>query len=250
VGETLTYDTAHRLTQVSGTAPMSIAYHANGNIDTKTGHGTYSYDPNHPHRVVATSEGASFSYDANGNMTDRDGTTLTWTSDNKPAQISAAGHTRQFSYAPSRARFRQVATEGGQSTETLYIAGGLYERVSGPTAPSTATTSSLAARRWRCTCAAATTTTRRATCTPTTWAAWRRSPTRAGHCSRGWVLTPYLGGYPERVASCLYLMGRKAEAREFIENFPEKYREYIEGFATPFLELLHQEGVTSAVSGK
>ena len=65
-------------------------------------------------------------------MTDRDGTTLTWTSDNKPAQISAAGHTRQFSYAPSRARFRQVATEGGQSTETLYIAGGLYERVSGP----------------------------------------------------------------------------------------------------------------------
>jgi hypothetical protein len=60
----------------------------------------------------------------------------------------------------------------------------------------------------------------------------------------------YLGGYPERVASCLYLMGRKAEAREFIENFPEKYREYIDGFTTPFLELLDQEGVTSAVSGK
>lgn len=59
-----------------------------------------------------------------------------------------------------------------------------------------------------------------------------------------------LGGYPESVASCLYLMGRKAEAREFIENFPEKYREYIEGFATPFLELLDQEGVTSSVSGQ
>lgn len=60
----------------------------------------------------------------------------------------------------------------------------------------------------------------------------------------------YLGGYPERVASCLYLMNRKAEARQFIETFPEKYRDYIEGFATPFLELLDQEGVTSAVAGQ
>lgn len=59
-----------------------------------------------------------------------------------------------------------------------------------------------------------------------------------------------LGGYPERVASCLYLMGRKAEARAFIETFPEKYQEYIEGFAKPFLELLDQEGVTSAVTGQ
>jgi len=59
-----------------------------------------------------------------------------------------------------------------------------------------------------------------------------------------------LGGYPERVASCLYLMGRKAEARAFIEDFPEKYGEYIEGFAKPFLEFLDNEGVTpsSAVS--
>lgn len=47
-----------------------------------------------------------------------------------------------------------------------------------------------------------------------------------------------LGGYPERLASCLCLMGRKVEAREFIENFPEKYREYIDDFAKPFLELL------------
>lgn len=58
-----------------------------------------------------------------------------------------------------------------------------------------------------------------------------------------------LGGYPERVASCLYLMGRKEEAREFVENFPEKYREYIEGFAKPFLKLLDREGVTSALAG-
>lgn len=55
-----------------------------------------------------------------------------------------------------------------------------------------------------------------------------------------------LGGYPERVASCLYLMGRKAEARTFIESFPEKYQDYIEGFAKPFLELLDKEGVTSS----
>ncbi len=45
-----------------------------------------------------------------------------------------------------------------------------------------------------------------------------------------------LGAYPERVASCLYLMGRIEEAREFTESFLAKKKDYFEGFATPFLQ--------------
>lgn len=45
-----------------------------------------------------------------------------------------------------------------------------------------------------------------------------------------------LGAYPERVASCLYLMGRIEEAREFTESFLAKRKDYFEGFAIPFLQ--------------
>lgn len=45
-----------------------------------------------------------------------------------------------------------------------------------------------------------------------------------------------LGAYPERVASCLYLMGRIEEAREFTESFLAKKKDYFEGFAIPFLQ--------------
>lgn len=47
-----------------------------------------------------------------------------------------------------------------------------------------------------------------------------------------------LGAYPERYASCLYLMGRKAEARAFVERFLPRQRDYFEGFAIPFLQML------------
>ncbi len=53
-----------------------------------------------------------------------------------------------------------------------------------------------------------------------------------------------LGGYPERVASCLYLMGRKQEAREFVSGFLTRHRDYFEGFAVPFLEMLDKEEST------
>ena len=51
---------------------------------------------------------------------------------------------------------------------------------------------------------------------------------------------PMLGGYPERVATCLYLMGRKQEARSFVEDFLPDHRGYFEGFAVPFLEMLSE----------
>jgi len=47
-----------------------------------------------------------------------------------------------------------------------------------------------------------------------------------------------LGAYPERVASCLYLMGRKDEARSFVEEFLKEHRDYFEGFAVPFLKMM------------
>lgn len=47
-----------------------------------------------------------------------------------------------------------------------------------------------------------------------------------------------LGAYPERVASCLYLMGRKEEASSFVEGFLQGHCAYFEGFAVPFLRML------------
>ena len=50
-----------------------------------------------------------------------------------------------------------------------------------------------------------------------------------------------LGGYPERVACCLYLMGRFADAREFAVAFLAKEPDYFEGFAKPFLRMIEEE---------
>jgi hypothetical protein len=52
-----------------------------------------------------------------------------------------------------------------------------------------------------------------------------------------------LGAYPERYASCLYLMGRKGEAHAFVENFLPMHRDYFEGFAIPFLKMLDEVDV-------
>lgn len=46
-----------------------------------------------------------------------------------------------------------------------------------------------------------------------------------------------LGAYPERFATCLYLMDRKDEARTFVSGFLEAHRDYFQGFAIPFLKL-------------
>jgi hypothetical protein len=52
---------------------------------------------------------------------------------------------------------------------------------------------------------------------------------------------PMMGGYPQRVASCLYLMGRKDDARKFVEEYLPKHQEIFEGFAIPFLKKLDDE---------
>jgi len=50
-----------------------------------------------------------------------------------------------------------------------------------------------------------------------------------------------LAEYPERTAACLYLMGRKDEARSFTEKFLAQHRDYCDGFAVPFTEMLDRE---------
>jgi len=49
-----------------------------------------------------------------------------------------------------------------------------------------------------------------------------------------------LGGYPERVACCLYLMGRMDDARSFTEQFLAAQQDYFADFAVPFLRMLDE----------
>ena len=93
LSESFQYDALNRLHTVSGPSPMSITYdpHGLGNIQSKTGVGTYTYHPQRPHQVTSTTSGGSYSYDANGNMTSRNGATLTWPSYNLPSSLSSGG---------------------------------------------------------------------------------------------------------------------------------------------------------------
>jgi hypothetical protein len=53
-----------------------------------------------------------------------------------------------------------------------------------------------------------------------------------------------LGGCPELVACCLYLMGHKAQPQVFAENFAAKEPAYFGAFATGFLRMLKEEANT------
>ena len=50
-----------------------------------------------------------------------------------------------------------------------------------------------------------------------------------------------LGGNPERFAVCLYMLGRKVEAEDFLDAFPEDLKPYIEGFSIPFVKMIESE---------
>lgn len=57
-----------------------------------------------------------------------------------------------------------------------------------------------------------------------------------------------LGRVPERYATCLYMLGKKLEAKEFLECFPADYKKYIEGFSLPFIDKIKNESVK--INGK
>jgi hypothetical protein len=56
---------------------------------------------------------------------------------------------------------------------------------------------------------------------------------------------PIKGGYPQRVTSCLYLMGRKNEAREFVNIYLPGNEDTFGGFAESFLKTLNGESGTN-----
>jgi hypothetical protein len=53
-----------------------------------------------------------------------------------------------------------------------------------------------------------------------------------------------LGGYPESVACCLYLMGKEGEAAAFVRDFAVKEPSYFSGFAASFLKMCEDGGQT------
>ncbi len=50
-----------------------------------------------------------------------------------------------------------------------------------------------------------------------------------------------LGGYPEKVACCLYLMGEISRARAFVGDFLAREPDYFRSFAVPFLSMIGTE---------
>ncbi len=50
-----------------------------------------------------------------------------------------------------------------------------------------------------------------------------------------------LGGYPENVACCLFLMGRVGEAYAFAQDFLAQEPGYFRSFAIPFLHMIESE---------
>ena len=131
VHEVFSYDNRDRLdfmTSSSG-ALLDLAYDEIGNVTYKSDVGEYVYDATKKHAVVAAGAN-SYAYDASGAVVNASGTTISWASFDLPTRIlHPSGNYSTFDYGPDRARIRQVARAGGETIETVYAAGGLYERV-------------------------------------------------------------------------------------------------------------------------
>lgn len=131
VSETFGYDTRDRLDFVrsSSGAIVDLDYDEIGNVTYKSDVGTYRYDATKKHAVVQAGSN-TYAYDANGDVVNASGTTIDWASYDLPVRIAhTSGNYSSFEYGPDRSRIRQVALAGGETTETVYAAGGLYERV-------------------------------------------------------------------------------------------------------------------------
>ncbi|WP_269531870.1 Ig-like domain-containing protein [Chitinimonas sp. BJYL2] len=103
---------------------QEVTYFSNGNIQTKTGVGTYAYNlAGKPHAVsgvTGTLNGVAnptFTYDANGNMQSGAGRTFTWFSFNQPKQITGNGRTVNFLYDEDHLRVKEV--DGNTTTYTI-----------------------------------------------------------------------------------------------------------------------------------
>jgi RHS repeat-associated protein len=139
--ESFVYDALNRLDSSTrnGVTNLNVTIDAIGNLTLKSDvsasaynyttqqAGCTYYGHSQPH-AVRNVAGNAYCYDQNGNMTSRAGSSISWTSYNLPSVINSGTASSTFSYGPSRNRFRQMAVQGGVTTETIYVAG-LLEKV-------------------------------------------------------------------------------------------------------------------------
>ncbi|HEX6705225.1 MAG TPA: Ig-like domain-containing protein [Albitalea sp.] len=152
--ETFLYDSLNRLTTATlaaagvGTQTTNVGYDAIGNIQSKSGVGTYAYNASgaasvRPHAVsgvTGTVNGVvnpSYGYDNNGNML-TDGTrSFTWTSFNMPVTLTKTAQTGSpgagtgtFAYGPEHHRVKQTWVDSGKTLTTVYLSEPHFEKES------------------------------------------------------------------------------------------------------------------------
>lgn len=130
--ESFDYDVLNRLTTVRLTRraggpvvnnqiTQSLSYSDSGNIQSKTGVGSYTYGqtscgPAGPH-AVTNAGGVDYCYDANGNQwASSTGRNLSYSVFDKPLTITVPGETVSFSYGTGRELVKRVDNNGADST--------------------------------------------------------------------------------------------------------------------------------------
>ena len=120
--ESFFYDNLDRLTSVqkSGAAAMNITYLPNGNIDTKTGLGTYIYnDPLHIHAVTSVQN--------TGNIVSAEKQTINYNGFNKVSDITetvgADDYRLDFMYGPDQQRWKTILKKNSSEVKTILFAG-------------------------------------------------------------------------------------------------------------------------------
>ncbi|MFC0348389.1 RHS repeat domain-containing protein [Undibacterium danionis] len=121
-------------------ATQVFNYDSIGNIESKTGvgNGNYAYPPsgatsfgtygasnNRPHAVQSIPGIGSFTYDDNGNLKNGAGRSVEWTSFDMPEKITKGNESSSFAYGADHQRTKQMKSDGGANTSTIYYAGAM-----------------------------------------------------------------------------------------------------------------------------
>ncbi|WP_291582855.1 FG-GAP-like repeat-containing protein [Bacteroides sp.] len=123
--ESFTYDHADRLTEVreGNSTAISMGYHLNGNITSKTGLGSYSYGGK-PHAISTVDNTSGL---ISGNLQN-----IAYTAFNKVSSISETvgsdNYLLNITYGPDRQRWKSVLKKNNIVTRTTVYAGD-YEKI-------------------------------------------------------------------------------------------------------------------------
>jgi RHS repeat-associated protein len=105
------YGSPHQSGASSWTLSQELEYNLAGNIEFKSGVGTYVYHPDRPH-AVSNAGNRSFDYDANGNLLSDGVRTFSYHAFNKLHRVESEGSASEFYYGPSRARVLRRDLDG------------------------------------------------------------------------------------------------------------------------------------------